>query len=250
MAISKSKNNENSVNVALQELMVMEDDRQQAETEEKSRREQEQRRRQEEAERARIREEEQRRREEEGARLRVEREEAERRAAQERAEQERKLKIQLETREQARAKEQERLLAHELEIKRLDAQKKVVPKWLIALIALFVLGSAVGGFGWYRTSEAEKAAQRQAYVEERESMRRAAEEDLRLLQEAMVTAKRKEQALQDTLREAESRGDAEAMGKARSQLQEAQKKIRPGQCQAAARSKETWQEESQPRLER
>jgi DNA repair exonuclease SbcCD ATPase subunit len=145
MPYGNTARDEDSVVVALQGLMGLEDERQRAEEDERQRLEEEQQARSEAAERQRLEAEEQHRRQEEERRRAEEQRLAEEAALREREERERAIQIKAEAEARARIEEQERMLAFELEMKRISSQRRGVPGWTIAAVAiLFVAIFGVG----------------------------------------------------------------------------------------------------------
>ena len=130
----------------------------------------------EEEERLKREEEERKIREEEESRQAAERAEQEEEERKKREEEENKLKIKLEIEAQARAEEQQRMLSHEVEVKRLEAERKQVPKWLIAVIVLVVIGGTVGGIMYKISSDEEAAEKARIALEREETLRREFEE--------------------------------------------------------------------------
>lgn len=135
--------NEDSVVVALQGLMGLEDERQRQEEEqrllteaaERERREEEQRLRREEGERLRRKEEEQR--------LAEERRTAEEAEQRRREDREQELRILTEAETRARIEDQERMLAFQLEMKRISSRRRGIPTWTIgaaAVVFLVIIG--------------------------------------------------------------------------------------------------------------
>ncbi|MBW2277604.1 MAG: hypothetical protein JRF63_08950, partial [Deltaproteobacteria bacterium] len=130
---------EDSVVVALQGLMGIEDERQREEHEERLHAEAEDRQRREEAERTRFEQEERQRREDEQHRLAEERrldEEAEQRRREDR---EHEIRIKLDVESRARLSEQERMLEFQLEMKRISGKPRGIPAWTIGLAAVVFL---------------------------------------------------------------------------------------------------------------
>ncbi len=160
MVASKKERNENSVNVALSELMGLEDDRQRAEEEEvkKRRMEKEQQRR--EMEQQQLVEEESARRMQEEERVRAERERHEEEEQKIREEEERKARIRLEAEARVRAEVEERMLMQELEVRRIEARaKKRVTGWTIGVAVLVLCVNAGVAAGLHTKSLAEAEQQ-------------------------------------------------------------------------------------------
>jgi colicin import membrane protein len=142
----ETRTDESSVNVALDELMGLEDERQRLEAEARRREEEEAEAARDEDERRRRLEAEARRRAEEEARLEAERlarEEEHRRDSEAR---ERELRIRAEAQAEAMAREQATLMEKELELKRIEASREKAPAWFWPVAAVLFLGIAgVGG---------------------------------------------------------------------------------------------------------
>jgi hypothetical protein len=136
----KHESTENSVNVALRDLMGLEDERQREEEDGRRRREEEERRRREEEARRRTLEDEARRRREEEARVARERERAEEEGRRQREEREGELRIRAKAEAAAMAERQARLLEVELEMRRVAAGGRRAPGWFWPVAAILVLG--------------------------------------------------------------------------------------------------------------
>ena len=198
--MAKKESSENSVNVALQELMGMEDSRQQKE----------------EAERKRREEEERKRREEEQARIAAEkatRDEEERKA---REAEERRLRIKLDAEHQARLAVHDKQLQHEQVLKKIEAEKAGIPKWVFAVIAGVVL-IGVGVTIYIVKKNNEEKAQIAAAAEiEKQALAKKAEEDQRRANAIAVEAQRKaEEAAQAAKKLAGTLAEKEAVETAR-----------------------------------
>jgi hypothetical protein len=224
MSKNKAQTNENSVNVALQELMGMEDDRQSREEKARMAREEEERKRREEDERRRREEEERRRKEEEQARLAAERAQREAEELKRREEEERKLKIKLDAEALARAKEQEQKLKYDLEVKRIEAETKGIPKWIYGVIAGGLVAAVVVVFALYRSHEANLEKQRQAAAEEKARIEQEFREREKVLQAEIDDAKNEERKAQQSLAEAKQSGDTAAYQRALANLEQAKEK--------------------------
>jgi colicin import membrane protein len=215
MAKEDTDKSRDSVNVALQDLLGVEDARQESEEQKNKQLEEEARQRAEEEEHLRAEEEEQKQREQEEAKLAEERALIEEHERKERDQEERKIKIKLETEAKRRVEDQGRLLDHELQIKRLDAKKKKLPVWVYALIAGILI---IGGGAWYysfQQTKARDAAVRQAAMEELEELRKELSQKDKEIQ---VAAK----ALEDAL----AANDAVAIKNARKALANAEAKAK------------------------
>ncbi len=151
----KKKSDENSVNMALNDLMCLEDDRHWNEEEERRVTEAQERARREEEKNRKKEEEEARRKEEELAeqaprearRLETEKQEREKR--------ERASRIQAEAEAKARAAEQTRMMEFELEMKRISSGKNRTPAWIWPTVALVVLGLVGAGATFYNNIKSE-----------------------------------------------------------------------------------------------
>lgn len=151
----KKKRDENSVRMALNDLMSLEDDRHWNEEEEQ--------RAAEAQERARLEEEKIRKKEEEEAARKKEKlaEQATREAQrletekQERETRERALRIQAEAEAKARVTEQIRMMEFELEMKRISAGKNKAPAWIWPTVTLLVLGLVGAGAIFYNNIKSE-----------------------------------------------------------------------------------------------
>ena len=149
------KNDENSVNMALNDLMCLEDDRhwneeevrRVTEAEERAKREEEKRREKEEEEARRKEEERAEQASKEARRLETEK--------QEREQKERAFRIQAEAEAKARAAEQARMMEFELEMKRISAGKNRTPAWIWPTVALVVLGLAGAGAAFYNNIQSD-----------------------------------------------------------------------------------------------
>ncbi len=226
MAKEKSSNMENSVNVALQGLMGMEDTRQNDEEERQKAKEEAERKAREEAELIAREEAAQKRRQEEQARLDVERKAKEEKERMIREEEERKLKIKLEAEATARAEEQKRLLNYEVEVRRLDAEKRQIPKWVYVVAAIVIFGGGGTGFYLHQDSEAEKLAERRAATAREVQLRQEFAQKEKALQIALNQAKAEEEKQKKRLKEALAAGDAAAVTKAKEQLETARNNTR------------------------
>lgn len=173
---SEDRTNENSVNVALDELMGLEDERQ--------REEEEERRRMEEAEEeARAAEQERIEREVEQERLEEARRrieaEAKRKEEEEqlrREEREREIRIRAQAEAAAMAAQQARLLEQELEMKRIAANHRKAPAWFWPVAAAFCLGLVgVGGVIYFNISSDAQNKVREARRDLEASRERAEE---------------------------------------------------------------------------
>ncbi len=240
--MAKSGSDENSVNVALRELMGMEDLRQSEEEAEKQRQEEAERKIREEEERRKRDAEEQQRRAEEEAKLAAERAVKEEEERKRREEEEGKLKIKLEIEAKARAEEQARLLSHEAEVKRLEAQRKQVPKWLWGLIAFIVLGGIIAAFMVNSHLEQQE-------VQAREEKMRLEQEQLereRALTEALERAKHEQEKMNKQLQDAIASGNADAIAKAKAELKAAEDNTKTVRSRKSPRRAKSSSSDSKP----
>ncbi len=160
MVASKKERNENSVNVALSELMGLEDDRQRAEEEDAKKRKMQKEQQRREMEQQRLEEEETARRLLENERLRAERERYDEEEQKIREEEERKVRIRLEAEARARAEVEERMLMQEMEVRRIEAgAKKRVTGWMLGVAALVICINAGVAAGLHTKSLAEAEQQ-------------------------------------------------------------------------------------------
>ena len=151
----KKKNDENSVNMALNDLMCLEDDRhwneeearRVAQADERTKREEEERRKREEEEAARREEELTEQTAKEARCLEAEK--------QEREKKERAFRIQTEAEAKARAAEQTRMMEFELEMKRISAGKNRAPAWIWPTVAIVVLGLVGAGAAFYNNIQSD-----------------------------------------------------------------------------------------------
>lgn len=212
----EKRTDENSVNVALNELMGLEDERQRIEEKER-RREEEAREaaRLEEEERRRL-EEEERRKAEEEARLEAERaaREEERRKSAERRE--RELRIRAEAQAAAMAREQAALMEKELDLKRVEASHRKAPPWFWPVAAVLFLGIAgVGGVVYANVTSSAENQVREA-KRDLEASRERAQERLRLIRIQFEAA----QAERDA-----ARARVSQLERTNNELQEANRKL-------------------------
>jgi hypothetical protein len=156
--------NESSVQVALGELMGIEEERQNLEREESRRLASEQARKRAEEEKQRVAEEEARARGAE-AKRRAEQEAREEEARrQQREAAEREVRIRAEAEAQVRAAEASRMYEYELQMKRIEIGRRRFPPWLAPSIAVLALGG-VGLFAALYLSGQAGAAERLAEAE-------------------------------------------------------------------------------------
>ncbi len=153
--VKEKKRDENSVNMALNDLMCLEDDRhwneketrRVAEADEREKRDEEKRRNREEEEAARREEELAKQAAEEARRLEEEK--------QEREKKERAFRIQAQAEAKARAAEQTRMMEFELEMKRISAGKNRTPVWIWPTAAIVVLGLVGAGVAFYNNIQSD-----------------------------------------------------------------------------------------------
>ena len=139
----------------------------------------------------------------------------------------------------ARAEEQKRLLSHEVEVKRLEAERKQIPKWLIAVIALVVIGGTSGGIYYKVKSDEERAIREREALAREEALIKQFEEQKRLLQASLDKATQEEEKVKAALSEAEASGNAEAIAAAKAQLKAARKKtLRARRARRSAKKKD------------
>lgn len=136
----RDEGNESSVQVALGELMGIEEGRQAAERAEARRRAEEQARRRAEEEARRAAEEEARRIEEEARRLAEERGREEEVLARRREAEERELRIRAEAEAKVRAEELRRAYDFDLQMRQAENGRRRIPSWLAPSIAVLSLG--------------------------------------------------------------------------------------------------------------
>jgi hypothetical protein len=134
---------ESSVQMALGELMGIEEERQNAEREEARRRAAEEVRRREQEEARRTAEEEARRRAAEERRAVEERAREEETRERQREAAEREARIRAEAEARVRAEESRRAFEHEIQMKRIDADGRRLPAWLAPIVAVLSLGGVV-----------------------------------------------------------------------------------------------------------
>jgi len=158
------KRDESSVQVALGELMGIEEERQTAEREEARRAAAEEARRREAAEAQRAAAEETRRREAEERRKAEDRAREEEAWAKQREAADREARIRAEAEAQVRTEEVRRVYELELQMKRAEVGRRRIPTWLAPSIAVLALGG-VGLFATLYLSMQAGAAERLAEAE-------------------------------------------------------------------------------------
>ena len=153
----EKKNNENSVNMALNDLMCLEDERNWHEEEARRLEEAEKRAKQEEERKRKKEAEEAARREEEAGKQAAKEARRLEEEKQEREKRERAFRIQAESEAKARAAEQTRMMEFELEMKRISAGRNKTPAWIWPTVAIIVLGAVGAGVVFYNSirSDAE-----------------------------------------------------------------------------------------------
>jgi hypothetical protein len=218
---------ESSVNFALRELLGMEDERQLREEEAARRREAEARARREEERRQDEEERALRRRQEEQARLAAERAAREEGARRLREEEERRLRIRLEAEARTRADEQERLLRHAEELKRIDAQRAGIPGWTVGVAAAVLALGLGGGLAWHYGSVVPgREAQERALEADRERQRQEAAEMMKTLAALQVdldNARREQEEARLRLELATTSRDEAAIENAKQAVEKAER---------------------------
>jgi len=156
--------NESSVQVALGELMGIEEERQVAERDDARRRVAEQARQRAEEEARRATEEEARRQTADAQRSADERTREEEARQRQREAADREVRIRAEAEAQVRAEEMRRMYEYELQVKRIEIGRRRFPQWLAPAVAVLSLGG-VGLFAALFFSVQAGAAERLAEVE-------------------------------------------------------------------------------------
>ena len=139
MAKKRTTSKEDSVNMALKDLMGIEEDRQATEEEAQREREQKELEMKQEAERQRREEEEQKLKAEEAARKAAEEEKKREEETAARQKRELELRVLAQSEVEARAREHRRMLEFELEVKRISASSKKNVNWVWPFVAVLVV---------------------------------------------------------------------------------------------------------------